>query len=174
MVTPLIMLTASEGSTVRIFTIHFTWTAGATILMVMIRTIHGIHLHGQCRGTGVGDIVGTHLILITGDMVIRLITVTGTDLIMAMEIPTTIHGTDMVVAITEVITTVAGMQILKTTVTEEGLPALQMCVTETGQAVIWQEHLHAHHQLKALVKEMQDGLPPKAQTLIAEVHQALV
>ena len=122
MVTPLIMLTASEGSTVRISTIHFTWTAGITILMDMIRTIHGIHLHGRCHGTGVGGIVGTHLILTMEDLVIRLITVTGTGLIMAMEIPTTIHGTDMVVAITEVIIIVAGMQILKTTVMEEGLP----------------------------------------------------
>ena len=174
MATSLIMLIAFADSTVRISTILFTGTVGITIPICMIRTIHGIHLHGQCRGTGVGDIVGTHLILITEDMVIRLITVIGTGLIMDGVLLITVHGTAMVVATMEVIITVAGMQILKTTDTEEGLPALPTCVTETVQTAIWKELRHAHHLQKVCAKEMQDGLLPKAQTLIAEVHRVQV
>jgi len=81
------MLTASAGSTVRISTILSTGTAGITILIFMILTIHGIPRPGQYHGTGDGDIAGIHLI-----------TVTGTDLIMATMagvIPT-VHGMEAV------------------------------------------------------------------------------
>jgi hypothetical protein len=133
----LIMRTASEDSTALLFTILFTGIAGITILMFMILITHGIHLHGQCRGTGDGDTVGTHLIPITVmDTVIHLITATGTGLITDGVILTTVHGMVMEVVIMEVITTVAGMPILKITVMEEGLQVRPMYDTETEQAGI--------------------------------------
>lgn len=117
--------------------ILFTGTAGITIHMYMILITHGIHLRGQCHGTGVGDIAGTHLIPITVmDTVIHLITATGTDLITDGVILTTVHGMVMEVVIMEVITTAVGMPILKITVMEEGLQVRPMYDTETEQAGI--------------------------------------
>lgn len=125
METPSIIQPAFGGSTVRIFTIHFTGIAGIMILMFMTHIILGTHLH--LPGVGDGEIAGTHLIHITaGDTVIHLTTVTGTDLTMADGvIPIIVHGTGMVDT-TEVITTVVGMPILITIVTAEGLPVQPM------------------------------------------------
>ena len=112
MATIWIMLTVSDGSIIRIFTIRSTGIAGITI-----RTpIHpGIHPIGRWAGD---TVVGIHLITV-GDGVIRPITVTGITLIiliMDTVIPI-IRG--MVMADIMVVT----MEILDTTpilITEKG------------------------------------------------------
>lgn len=163
------MHTASEGSTVRIFTIRFTGTVGFTIHMFTTLTIHGIHLHGRCRGTGDGVIAGIHLTAV-GDMVIRPITAIGTDHIMDGVPLITVRGMAMAVTM-EDITIVAGMPILMTIVMAEDHQVPPMYVTETGQAGIWPEPLHAHRPLKVYAKEMQAEQLPKDRMLTAEVHQ---
>lgn len=163
------MHTASEGFTARISTIRFIGTVGITILMFTIPTIHGIRLHGQCRGTGDGDIAGIHLTA-GGGMVIRPITATGTDLIMEWAILTIVRGTDMA-ATTEDITTGAGMLIRMTTVMEEGHQAQRMYDTETGQTVIWPELRHAHHPQKVHAMKTRDVQLPTVHTPNAEVHR---
>lgn len=165
MAIPSIMHTASEGSTVRISTILFTGTVGITIPICMIRTIHGIHLHGQCRGEWDGDIAGTHLTTVGGMVTLPT---TATE----WGIPITVRGTDTVVVTTEVLTTAAGMPILITTAMAEDHQAPPMYVTETGQTGIWTEHRHAHLPQKVCVKEMQEELLPKDRMLTAEVHRA--
>lgn len=88
------MHTASEGSTVRIFTILFTGTAGITTHSITIRfsMIRFIILHGILHTTaGAGDTAGIHPIT-AGAGGIHPIIVTGTGLIMAIMagvIPTT-------------------------------------------------------------------------------------
>jgi hypothetical protein len=177
MAMPSIMHIAFADSIARTFMIRFTGTVGITIRMFMIPITRGIHHHGQCRGTGVGDVVGTHLIIAgVGD--IHPITATGTDHTMADgDIPITVPGMDTVVImedITEAIITAVGMLIQKTIVTAEGHPALLMCGTETEPTETCLAHQHAHHPQKVHEMQMNDVQLPTAHMPNVEVHQALV
>ncbi len=142
------MHTVFAGSTVRIFMIRFTGTAGTmTLIMIPFTIHHGTPQHGRIPGTGDGDTAGTHPI-VAGDMAIHPITVTGTDLITEWVIPTTIHGitADIIQATTVVTTTADGMPILITTGTGKEEQPEPMYVTEiTNHAV----HLPLLHVLMA-------------------------